>query len=165
MSDALCFDTCAVYGSGGTATLLRKLRDLFPERALLIPSFVIAERARQLRVSKGPDYDASVPARFVEQLEQLGVAFPPFDTGTALVAWPETAGRFPDDRWRWEDAPTGSKRPCGQKCRTGDHIVYAIARAHSAVLVTDDRDLLLQVSADGYQPGAVKLSEVRSWVS
>jgi hypothetical protein len=119
----------------------------------------VAERARQLASEKGPRFEPRFVRAFVETLRAIPVEFPGFALETALSAWPEVTGRYPAGVWCWENAPPACTRPCAERCRTGDHIVYAIAREHEAVLVTNDRKLREQAELDCYEPGAMSLSE------
>ncbi len=161
----LCFDTCAIYGDVEGPSLLRRVRDRFPERDLIIPAWVVAEKLRQMKRDKGALFSmARVRAFLLDQDIRLWVV--PFGLETATDAWLEVVGNFRDDEWRWEGlSQEYTERPCVQRCRSGDHIVYATARMHRALLVTQDSGLIDQVRRDAYVPGVVLIPALRSMLA
>lgn len=168
-SIALCFDTSAVFGGGKTFELMELSRERLGDgRPLLIPTVVIAERVRQFKVELGSSFDPNKVHRFVGYLrDTLGVEFPCFTEDAAINGWAVVAGNFSSDEWSWENAPLDrllSKQrssPCAERCRTADHMIYAIARARGALLVTNDKGLKGQVNHDGYVPGAITVTELQ----
>ncbi|MDG4594583.1 MAG: hypothetical protein P9F75_02640 [Candidatus Contendobacter sp.] len=157
----LCFDTNAIFGSRAGPELLRKIRERFRARKLLIPAWVVAERSRQLKMQYGTRFNRSLIEGFLADPE-LELELLAFDRDVALSGWLDVVERFQDNEWRWEEQPTSKPRPCAERCRTGDHIVYALALAHRALLVTGDKPLLRQVAADGAYPGAIGVDRLRA---
>ena len=161
----LCFDTSAVFGSREAPRFLRQVRDRFPGRMLIIPAWVVAERVRQLRIKYGNEFDPSMIRREFLNAKTLDLFVAPFDEDVALLGWVEVTGRFTDEEWSWENHPlkrSSKNLPCAERCRSGDHAIYATASAHRALLVTNDDGLLEQVKRDGYLPGAVSKECLRA---
>ena len=161
----LCFDTCAIYGENTALKFLESVRKRFPQRRLLIPTWVVAERVRQLKVEHGENFRLSLVMGFLKKPD-LKLELSPFDESVALNGWLDVVGRFQDSEWDWKGRKTLDSQPCAERCRVGDHIIYAVARAHKALLVTEDDGLLKQVGANGIAPGAVharELKRVLSW--
>lgn len=159
----LCFDTSAIYGDRRSVTNLESIRKRFPDRRLLIPAWVVAEKARISQAERASEFRVSLLEAFL-RAPNLGLEVVPFDSSVALGGWlaatnhPEVSGR-----WSWQTNPIPQHRleqPCGERCRTGDYIVYALARHHQAVLVTEDRALLNQVQHHAYHPGACRIREL-----
>jgi hypothetical protein len=161
----ICFDTCAIYGDIEGPRLLEKLRERFPERELIIPAWVVAEKLRQMKRDKGAKFDMSRVQLFLSDPD-LKLRVMPFSLETATDSWLEVVGDFTEDNWSWERLPNQyTPRPCAQRCRSGDHIVYAIARAHRALLVTQDQGLITQVMQDGYVPGTADIPALKSMLA
>lgn len=157
----LCFDTNSIYGNIGGPALLMKIRERFQSRKLLVPAFVVAERSRQLKAEKGDKFNRSWIEDFLSD-EDLKLQVLPFDQEVALGGWLDVVGRFSDKAWSWKTQPPEKPRPCAERCRTGDHIVYALALTHGALLVTGDGGLLKQVAADGTYPGAIDVAQLKA---
>lgn len=157
----LCFDTNAIFGSRAGPELLRKIREHFRARKLLIPAWVVAERSRQLKMQYGTKFNRSLIEGFLADPE-LGLELLAFDRDVALSGWLDVVGRFSDKEWGWKTQPSEKPRPCAERCRTGDHIVYALALTHGALLVTGDGGLLKQVAADGAYPGAIDVDQLKA---
>jgi predicted nucleic acid-binding protein len=161
----LCFDTSAIYGNVEGARLLQKVRDQFPRRELIIPAWVVAEKLRHMRQRMGANFRMSLVESFLSD-QDLRLRVVSFSLKTATDAWLGVVKNFTDDEWRWERLPKEyTPRPCAQRCRTGDHIVYAVAREHRALLVTRDDGFIAQVQRDVYLPGAVHIQELQSMLS
>lgn len=163
----LCFDTNAIFGKVSSELFLRSVRVRFPRRKLLIPVNTVAERARQLRAEKGDAFRVSDIRAFLDSPD-LGLEVVGFDREVALNGWLAVTGGFRNQDWEWEERPVPRKRseqPCAERCRTGDHMVYAVARSQDALLVTEDKMLLAQVARDGMPPGAIKTSELKTFVA
>lgn len=156
----LCFDTNSIYGKIEGPALLMKIRERFRSRKLLIPAFVVAERIRQLKAEKGDKFNRSWIEDFLSD-EDLKLQVLPFDQEVALGGWLDVVGRFSDKAWSWKTQPPEKPRPCAERCRTGDHIVYALALTHGALLVTDDKELLWQVAANCSFPGAIEVDRLK----
>lgn len=151
----LCFDTSAIFGLRAGPRLLLKTRERFPQRSLLVPAWVVAERARQIKVEQGARFNPARLRSFLED-EDLRIEVPVFDREVALGAWLAVVGRFSNDQWRGGEQAQ-EQRPCAERCRLGDHIVFAFAVAHGALLVTGDGGLLEQVERDKAKPGCIHL--------
>ena len=157
----LCFDTNAIFGKTSSTHLLESARKRFPERRLLIPAWVVAERGRQLKIEYGEEFDSSVIETWLNKLS-IKAEVLAFDQEVALGKWLDVVGRFQNSEWSWTGQPLSEKRPCAERCRTGDHIVYALALTHGALLVTGDEGLLEQVAADGAYPGAIDVYQFKA---
>ncbi len=158
----LCFDTSAIHGNVAGANLLHAIRKQFPAREPIVPAWVVAEKVRQMRLDMGEAFNMAKVRGFLSDPD-LKLEVKPFNRNTAIGSWQELVGPFSNEEWRWEHLPAEYvPRPCAERCRTGDHIVYAIARAHGALLVTDDRGLVAQVQTDAYRPGVVMVQAVQS---
>lgn len=159
----LCFDTSAIYGQRGARRLLQTLRDRFPSRRLIVPALVVSERVRQLK----EEFDRSERKFDVEMVKgflqdpRLRLEITAYDHEIALGAWVDLAAGLPDQVWKpyFEIKKTLDRRPCGERCRAGDHLIQATARQHQAILVTND-DVLYQHAAR-LQPGVVREVELR----
>jgi len=169
----LCFDTNAIYGKRTALNFLIGIRDYFPNRRLIIPAWVIAERLRQLMVEYGSGFQFSKVRYFLEGLKKHKIEIVAFDIDVVfreeeiISDWLKVVGQFEDKEWDWAKRPLPKIRkdqPCAQRCRTGDHIVYAIALRHSALLVTKDDPLLNQVLKDGTYPGAIHAEELERFI-
>jgi hypothetical protein len=157
-----CFDTSAIYGDVAGPRLLKGVRDRFPNRELMIPAWVVAEKLRQMKRARGERLDMVRVRGFLADPD-LKLRIMPFGRETATGSWLEVVGNFTDEQWRWEHLPKQyTQRPCAQRCRSGDHIVYATARTHGALLVTEDDGLIKQVQEDGYEPGAIAIQALQS---
>lgn len=141
----LCFDTSSVFGVRHGPELLRAVRKKFPERELILPAWVIAERARQLRSQLGERFDPQLIRAFLFDPE-LNLRLADFTTETTLRGWLAVTTELPGP-WGWEGLPLPPNRPCAQRCRSGDYFVAAIAASHDAVLVTDDHNLRQQMQS------------------
>lgn len=154
----LCFDTSAIW-SEHIYRALRKVRGTFPERALLLPVIVVAERARQLRVKYGDGFNWQMIKNFIDNayLRLDVIAFerttvvpagePP--PGAAESPWLSVVGRFEEKTWE-----------AAERARFADHAVYATARAAGAILVVEDKPFRRQVETDGYSPGAITMERL-----
>lgn len=156
-----CFDTNAIYGEREGPYFLEHIRDRFPTRRLLIPIWVVAERCRQLKVKRKDKFKRSLIESFLANPD-LKVEVLAFDQETALSSWLDVVGRFSDKEWDWKGQPPEKPRPCAERCRTGDHIVHALALTHGALLVTDDKGLLKQVVADRAYLGAIDVNQLKT---
>ncbi|MDS4060272.1 MAG: hypothetical protein RKP73_17135 [Candidatus Contendobacter sp.] len=157
----LCFDTNSIYGKKEGPLLLMKTRERFQSRKLLIPALVVAERSRQLKAEMGDKFKRSSVKSFLSD-EDLKLEVASFDEKVALGGWLNVVGRFTNLEWDWKRQPPEKPRPCAERCRTGDHIVYALALTHGALLVTGDGGLLKQVAADGTYPGAIHTNQFKA---
>jgi len=170
----LCFDTSAIFGEKTAKSFLTSVRKRFPNRKLLIPTWVVAERSRQLKLERGNKFDLSKIRGFLDDSE-IKSELVGFDReivmrleGNKLQSdWLKVVSQFGDQEWAWEKRPLPKEnkdQPCAQRCRTGDHIVYAIALRHGALLVTEDKQLLAQVLKDGAYPGAIRAKELKKFI-
>jgi hypothetical protein len=126
----------------------------------------VAERARQLKAEKGDGFKVSYIKAFLDSPD-LGLEVVGFNREVALNEWLAITGGFRNEDWGWEHRPvpqTRNEQPCAERCRVGDHMVYAVARSQNALLVTGDETLLAQVARDGIHPGAIKTSELKAFV-
>ncbi len=141
----LCFDTSAIFGVRQGPALLRDVRKRFPERELILPAWVIAERVRQLRSQMGLRFDPQVIRAFLSDAE-LNLRLAEFNADAALTGWLAVTSDLPG-LWGWEGLTHAVERPCAQRCRSGDYFVAAIAASHGAILVTDDHGLRQQMQS------------------
>ena len=163
---ALCFDTSAIYGNRVGPALLEAIRERFPTRKLLIPAWVVAEKTRDLKAIHGPDFRLEEIEGFLQD-DELDLNIVAFDENVSLNGWLEVTERLGPKGWKWEkrDLPKVRKeQPCAERCRSGDYIVYAIARTHKALLVTEDKELREQVERDGTYPGVITARELAKFV-
>jgi hypothetical protein len=169
----LCFDTNSIFGKKAGPAFLINIRERFPKRRLLIPTWVVAERSRQLKLKYGEKFKLSEIRDFLQDAD-IAIELVGFDDTVMRLEqnklqsdWLKVVGQFEDNEWAWEKRllPKENKdEPCAQRCRTGDHIVYAIALRHSALLVTEDKQLLDQVLKDGTYPGAIRAKELKRFI-
>ena len=154
----LCFDTNSVWGVVEAPRQLRRIRQRFPERRLLVPAWVVAERVRQLAVSYGSEFKPELISAFLDD-ESTALEIVPFSAATSLHAWRLATSKL-SQSWDWKDGTETTKRPCAERCRSGDYLVYACAIEHHALLVTEDKVLAKQAKSDGRLPGIVSMSQL-----
>lgn len=153
----LVFDTSAAFGARG----VRRLRDVFPTRTFFLPTLVITERVRQLRVEHGEGFDPELIDQFLDN-EYLDLEIVPFgrDAGQRLAELAATFG----NNWKpvWPEYQRNvAIHPCGERCRLVDHAVTAIALATGSVLVTSDQRVIDDCrSAPDRYPEAKKPEEL-----
>lgn len=169
----LCFDTNSIFGEKAGPEFLINIRQRFPNRKLLIPTWVVAERSRQLKLKYGETFKLSEIRDFLQDPD-IAIELAGFDDTVMRLEenklqsdWLKVVGQFEDREWDWRKRALPKIRedqPCAQRCRTGDHIVYAIALRHSALLVTKDDQLLNQILKDGVYPGAIHAEELEQFI-
>lgn len=164
----ICFDTNAIFDAHTGPLLLESVRERFPIRDLFIPIFVVAEIARRYKVRHGEQYDPTLThILFVLKDKELRLKVIPFGNKLALNVWPAVTGKFAQDDWAWgwgkRPCPKKPRHPpCAERCRTGDHLIYALARSRNALLVTGDKPLLREVAQD--DPGALSTCELKRFL-
>ncbi len=156
----LCFDTSAVFGTTSGPALLHSVRARYPKRELILPSWTVAERVRQLRQDLGHKFDPSVVRGFLRD-PNLKLKLSEFSAEVALDSWVAVTAQLPG-HWSWEGLPE-SRRPCAQRCRAGDYLVAAIAAFNDAILVTDDKALSAQMRT--FLKGCISSQELRASLS
>jgi len=161
----LCFDTSVFFVRGKALPFFRKVREQFPERTLIVPAAAIAEHARQLMARRGrtPE-EAVIELKTYLDDDDNGLTVGDFNSAVALYGWVKVTGHFDEQIWKWQKRPvpkSRSEQPCGERCRVGDHAIYATALTHGALLVTSDKSLIDQVQGENTYPGAVYLEDFR----
>lgn len=156
----LCFDTNAIFGKTSATDFLESIRRRFPARRLLIPAWVVAERGRQLKIEYGEEFDSSMIETWLKK-PSIKAEVLAFDQEVALGGWLDVVGRFQNSEWSWTGQPLSEKRPCAERCRTGDHIIHALALTHGALLVTNDKGLL-SVAANCSFLGAIEVEQLKT---
>lgn len=147
----LCFDTNAIFGKVFPARFVRTVRERFPRRPLLIPVIVVAESVRQLKVAYQDRFNVNMIRSFL-RMPEYGLEVVAFDEEVTLDSWLAVTGRFSEVEWERE------------RCRTGDHMIYALARSRNALLVTGDKPLRKQIAKDGVYPGAIETNELKKFL-
>lgn len=134
----LLFDTCVAWKAG----LLKELREKYKNCAFLLPSLVIFERTRKLRIEHGRHFDQNLIDQFLKH-EFLRFEIVPFDEKAAHILAELTAsfGTKWTPTWPTQERNV-AKNPCGERCRLADHCVTAMAKRHKAVLVTEDQQII-----------------------
>jgi len=155
----LSFATSSAF----TAKSIRRLRDAFPARELLLPAVVIAERLRQLRVKHGDNFDPELIDQFLND-SYLALLIAPFkqSVGERFAELAASLGTSWIPVWP-EQRRNVAKHPCGERCRWVDHAVTALAKATGAILVTRDTRILDTCRGDpGFYPEARRPEELLS---
>lgn len=154
----LCFDTNSIWGEREAPRHLRRIRRRFPRRRLLIPAWVVAERVRQLSERYGDGFEPSLIAAFLDD-ETTSLEVVPFSRDVSVGAWRKATAKL-SRPWDWKGGQDPTERPCAERCRSGDYIVYATAIAHGAVLVTDDTAFAEQAARGDLIPGVASMADV-----
>jgi predicted nucleic acid-binding protein len=134
----ICFDTNVLYGNLHL-TRLPSCKAKWPDRSLLIPSIVVAEKVRQ-RIWSGLSFDASKFRSFLANYQVVA-----FDNESAMDPWSAALQRIePKTKDSWERA----------RVRWPDYAINAIARRHKAILISEDGCLRADINMD--YPRALK---------